>query len=171
MTLDERCQQIEFLATDVDGVLTDGGIILNNEGVESKRFHIRDGLGFKLWRQAGFRCGVITGRNSQVVRLRAQEIGFDIVRQGIDNKQAVVEDLLKQFNLKPQQLAYIGDDLVDLPVIRMAGLGIAVADAAEEVKAAANYVTHAAGGEGAAREVVELLLKAKRVWQNLIQTF
>lgn len=171
MTLDQRCQEIELLVTDVDGVLTDGGIILNNEGVESKNFHIRDGLGFKLWRQAGFRGGIITGRNSQVVRLRAQEMGLDIVRQGIDDKLTVAEELLKQLGLSPQQLAYVGDDLVDLPVIRMAGLGIAVADAAEEVRSAADYVTKARGGQGAVREVVELILKSKKVWQDIIQTF
>lgn len=171
MTLEERCHQIELLLTDVDGVLTDGGIILNNEGVETKCFHIRDGLGLKLWRQAGFRCGIITGRNSQVVRLRAQEIGIDIVRQGIDDKQAVAEELLKQFGLSPRQLAYIGDDLVDLPVIRLAGLGIAVADAAEECRAAADYVTKLSGGRGAVREVVEVILKSKKMWQDIIQTF
>ena len=171
MTLEERCQEIELLLTDVDGVLTDGGIILNNEGVETKCFHIRDGLGLKLWRQAGFRCGIITGRNSQVVRLRAQEIGIDIVRQGIDDKQAVVDELLKQLGLSPSQLAYVGDDLIDLSVIRMAGLGIAVADAADECRAAAHYVTKLPGGRGAVREVVEVILKSKKVWQDIIQTF
>ena len=171
MTLEQRCQSIELLLTDVDGVLTDGGVILNNEGVESKQFHIRDGLGFRLWRQAGFKCGLITGRNSQVVRLRAQELSMDIVRQGILDKATVAEEVLKEHGLKPEQLAYVGDDLIDLGLIRLAGLGIAVADAAEEVKAAADYVTKAPGGKGAIREVIEMILKAKKVWNDIIQTF
>ncbi|PQO32160.1 phenylphosphate carboxylase subunit delta [Bremerella cremea] len=171
MNLEQKCQAIELLITDVDGVLTDGGVILNNEGVESKQFHIRDGFGLRLWRQAGFKCGVITGRNSQVVRLRAQELGMDIVRQGIQDKATVAEELLQKFNLQPKQLAYVGDDLIDLGVIRLAGLGIAVADAADEVKAAADYTTKTPGGKGAIREVVELILKAKKVWNDIIQTY
>ncbi|GAA4431808.1 KdsC family phosphatase [Bremerella cremea] len=171
MNLEQRCQSIELLLTDVDGVLTDGGVILNNEGVESKQFHIRDGLGFRLWRQAGFKCGLITGRNSQVVRLRAQELSMDVVRQGIHDKATVAEEVLKQYGLQPEQLAYVGDDLIDLGVIRLAGLGIAVADAADEVKSAADYVTKTPGGRGAIREVIEVILKAKKVWNDIIQTF
>lgn len=171
MNLEQKCRAIELLITDVDGVLTDGGVILNNEGVESKQFHIRDGFGLRLWRQAGFQCGIITGRNSQVVRLRAQELGIDIVRQGIQDKAPVAEELLHKFNLKPEQLAYVGDDLIDLGVIRLAGLGIAVADAVDEVKAAADYTTKTPGGKGAIREVVELILKAKKVWNDIIQTY
>ncbi|PQO31285.1 phenylphosphate carboxylase subunit delta [Blastopirellula marina] len=171
MNLEQRCQAVELLLTDVDGVLTDGGVILNNEGVESKQFHIRDGLGFKLWRQAGFKCGVITGRNSQVVRLRAQELNLDIVRQGITDKGTVAQEVLKKFNLEPQQLAFVGDDLIDLGAIRLAGLGIAVADAVEEVKEAADYVTKTPGGKGAIREVIEMILKAKKVWNDIIHTY
>lgn len=171
MNLEQRCQAVELLLTDVDGVLTDGGVIINNEGVESKQFHIRDGLGFKLWRQAGFKCGVITGRNSQVVRLRAQELSLDIVRQGITDKGTVAQEVLKKFNLEPQQLAFVGDDLIDLGAIRLAGLGIAVADAVEEVKQAADYVTKTPGGKGAIREVIEMILKAKKVWNDIIHTY
>lgn len=171
MNLEQKCQGVELLLTDVDGVLTDGGVILNNEGVESKQFHIRDGFGLRLWRQAGFKCGIVTGRNSQVVRLRAQELGIEIVRQGIQDKTTVVEEILKQHNLEPEQLAYVGDDLIDLGTIRLAGLGIAVGDAVEEVKSAADYTTKALGGKGAIREVVELILKAKKVWNDIIQTY
>ena len=171
MNLEQKCRQIELLITDVDGVLTDGGVILSNEGVESKQFHIRDGFGLRLWRQAGFHCGIITGRNSQVVRLRAQELGIDIVRQGVLEKAPVAEELLQKFNLQPEQLAYVGDDLIDLSVIRLAGLGVAVADAVDEVKAAADYTTKTPGGKGAIREVVELILKAKKVWNDIIQTY
>ena len=171
MNLEQKCQGVELLLTDVDGVLTDGGVILNNEGVESKQFHIRDGFGLRLWKQAGFKCGIVTGRNSQVVRLRAQELGIEIVRQGIQDKATVVEEILKKHNLQPQQLAYVGDDLIDLGTIRLAGLGIAVGDAADEVKSAADYTTKALGGKGAIREVVELILKAKKVWNDIIQTY
>ncbi|PQO46398.1 KdsC family phosphatase [Blastopirellula marina] len=171
MNLEQKCQGVELLLTDVDGVLTDGGVILNNEGVESKQFHIRDGFGLRLWKQAGFKCGIVTGRNSQVVRLRAQELGIEIVRQGIQDKATVVEEILKQNNLQPAQLAYVGDDLIDLGTIRLAGLGIAVGDAVDEVKSAADYTTKALGGKGAIREVVELILKAKKVWNDIIQTY
>lgn len=171
MSLEQKCQAIELLLTDVDGVLTDGGVILNNEGVESKQFHIRDGLGFKLWRQAGFKCGLITGRNSQVVRLRAQELSMDIVRQGITDKATVAQEVLKKFNLEPEQLAFVGDDLIDLGAIRLAGLGVAVADAVDEVKDAADYTTKKPGGKGAIREVIEVILKAKKVWNDIIHTY
>jgi len=171
MTLDHRCQSIELLLTDVDGVLTDGGVILGNDGMESKQFHIRDGLGFRLWKKANFRCGIITGRNSQVVRLRAQELGLDVVRQGIDDKLQVAREILEQYQLEPHQLAYIGDDLIDLGVIRFAGLGVAVADGAEDVRQAAQYVTTLPGGRGAVREAIELILKSKKVWTDLIQSF
>jgi len=171
MSLADSCQSIELLLTDVDGVLTDGGVIINNEGVESKQFNIRDGLGLRLWQKAGFRCGIITGRNSQVVRLRSQELRMDVVRQGIEKKLKVAEEILLQFGLEPKNLAYVGDDLIDLGVIRMAGLGIAVADAAEEVRNEADHVTSLAGGKGAIREVVELILKSKKIWQDLVQTF
>lgn len=171
MKLEERCKSIELIVSDVDGVLTDGGVLLDNEGIEAKQYHIRDGLGVKVWRKAGFRFGIITGRNSQTVRLRSSELGIDVVRQGVEDKLSVANDLLEQFGLTSQQLAYIGDDLPDLSVVRMAGLGVAVQDAAAELREAADYVTQARGGCGAVRELVELILKAQGRWADIVRSF
>src|SRR4051812_24180064 len=111
MKLSERCQAVELLLADVDGVLTDGGIVLDNQGIETKRFHIRDGLGIKLWQQAGNTFGLITGRSSHIVKVRAAELGINFVRQGVDQKLAVAREIMAGLNLQPQQVCYIGDDL------------------------------------------------------------
>jgi 3-deoxy-D-manno-octulosonate 8-phosphate phosphatase (KDO 8-P phosphatase) len=171
MKLAERCAAIELLLTDVDGVLTDGGVFLDNQGVESKCFNIRDGLGVRLWQNSGGLAGIVTGRSSQIVKLRAAELDMEIVRQGVKEKLPVVEEILATLKLQPEQLAYIGDDLPDVPAIRYAGLGIAVADAPEEVRGAADYVTSVPGGGGAVREVVELLLKNTGKWESVIEKF
>jgi 3-deoxy-D-manno-octulosonate 8-phosphate phosphatase (KDO 8-P phosphatase) len=171
MKLAERCAAIELLLTDVDGVLTDGGVIIDNQGVESKCFNIRDGLGVRLWQNSGGLAGIVTGRSSQIVKLRAAELDMEIVRQGVKEKLPVVEEILASLKLRPEQLAYIGDDLPDVPAIRYAGLGIAVADAPEEVRGAADYVTSVPGGGGAVREVVELLLKNTGKWETVIEKF
>jgi YrbI family 3-deoxy-D-manno-octulosonate 8-phosphate phosphatase len=171
MHLTDRCRQIELILSDVDGVLTDGGIWYDNQGVELKGFHIRDGLGIKLWQRAGFRFGVLTARTSHIVKLRAQELGIDIVRQGFENKLPVALDILREQRLAAEQVCYIGDDLTDLPLVRHVGLGVAVADAASEVRAAAGYITNAPGGRGAVRELVELVLKAKSRWEDVIQRY
>jgi YrbI family 3-deoxy-D-manno-octulosonate 8-phosphate phosphatase len=171
MHLTDQCRHIELLLSDVDGVLTDGGIWYDNQGVELKGFHIRDGLGIKLWQRAGFRFGVLTARTSHIVKLRAQELGIEIVRQGFENKLPVALDILREQRLVPEQVCYIGDDLTDLPLVRHVGLGVAVADAATEVRAAAAYITSATGGRGAVRELVELVLKAKGRWEDVIQRY
>jgi 3-deoxy-D-manno-octulosonate 8-phosphate phosphatase (KDO 8-P phosphatase) len=171
MKLAERCAAIELLLTDVDGVLTDGGVIIDNQGVESKCFNIRDGLGIRLWQNSGGLAGIVTGRSSQIVKLRAAELDMEIVRQGVKEKLPVVEEILASLKLRPEQLAYIGDDLPDVPAIRFAGLGIAVADAPEEVRGAGDYVTSVPGGGGAVREVVELLLKNTGKWETVIEKF
>ncbi|MFI4875989.1 MAG: KdsC family phosphatase [Blastopirellula sp. JB062] len=171
MKIEERCKSIELIVSDVDGVLTNGGVWLDNEGIEAKQYHIRDGLGVKVWRKAGYRFGIITGRNSQTVRLRSSELGIDVVRQGVEEKLSVAKDLLEQYGLSSDQLAYIGDDLPDLSVIRFCGLGVAVQDAAAEVREAAAYVTQAAGGQGAVRELVELILKAQGRWADIVRSF
>jgi YrbI family 3-deoxy-D-manno-octulosonate 8-phosphate phosphatase len=171
MELAARCRRIELLLSDVDGVLTDGGIVFDNQGIEIKRFHIHDGLGVKLWQRAGFRFGMITGRSSHIVKLRAAELGVEIVRQGFETKLPTVRDLVRELNLKPEQVAFIGDDLPDMPVLRWVGLGAAVANAAAEVKQAAHVVTERAGGQGAVRELIETILKAKERWEELIEHY
>lgn len=171
MKVAQRCQTIELLLCDVDGVLTDGRVILDNQGIETKQFHIRDGLGIRLWQRAGGKFGLITGRSSNVVKLRAVELDIQIVRQGADDKLAVAQSILAELKLKPEQVGYIGDDLPDLAVVRYVGLGVAVADACPELKQAAHHVTTAAGGFGAVREMVELVLKSQRRWDDAIAGF
>jgi 3-deoxy-D-manno-octulosonate 8-phosphate phosphatase (KDO 8-P phosphatase) len=171
MKLAARCAAIRLLLTDVDGVLTDGGVVLDNQGVESKCFNIRDGLGVRLWQQAGGQAGIVTGRSSQIVNFRAAELDMDVVRQGVADKLAEVQAIAATLKLQPQEIAYVGDDLPDIPSIRHAGLGIAVADAPEEVRDAADYVTSVPGGRGAVREVVELMLKNTGKWESVISKF
>jgi len=167
----ERCQPIELILSDVDGVLTDGGIILDNAGIETKRFHVRDGLGIKLWQKAGYRFGLITVRSSHVVKMRMAELGIDMIRQGADDKLTTARSMLAELGLRPEQACYVGDDLPDLPVALSVGLAVAVADACEELRAAAHYVTRLPGGAGAVRESVEMILKAQRRWEDLIQSY
>jgi 3-deoxy-D-manno-octulosonate 8-phosphate phosphatase (KDO 8-P phosphatase) len=167
----DACRRVELILSDVDGVLTDGGIWYDNQGVELKAFHIRDGLGIKLWQRAGFRFGVLTARTSHIVKLRAGELGIDLVRQGFEDKLPAAEELIRDCRLTPQQVCYIGDDLTDLPVIRFVGLGAAVADATEEVRSGAAIVTQLPGGRGAVRELIETILKAKGRWDDAIQRY
>ncbi len=166
----ERAKPIRLLLSDVDGVLTDGSIILDNQGIESKQFHVRDGLGIKLWQKAGFAFGILTARNSQIVKLRAAELGIDIVRQGFSEKLPVAREIMKSLKVSPEEVCYIGDDLQDLPVMYEVGLSAAVSDAATEVRNSATWITTASGGRGAVRELVERLLKAKGRWEEFLPT-
>lgn len=159
------------MLADVDGVLTDGRIIVSNQGIETKQFHIRDGMGIRLWHKAGYRFGVISLRSSQVVKMRAAELDIGIVRQGAIDKLTTTLEILAETGLTTQQVCYIGDDLPDLPVIRAVGLGVAVADGCAEVRQAAAYVASEPGGRGAVREVIELVLKAQGRWDDVIQTY
>jgi YrbI family 3-deoxy-D-manno-octulosonate 8-phosphate phosphatase len=169
--MEQRCQPIELLLADVDGVLTDGRVVVNNQGIETKQFHIRDGMGIRLWQKAGYRFGVVSLRSSQIVKMRAAELDISIVRQGAIDKLATTLEILAEHGLSPQQVCYIGDDLPDLRVVRAVGLGVAVADACPELREAAGYVTQLAGGNGAVREVVELILKAQQRWDDVIQAY
>ncbi len=171
MTLEPRCESIELILADVDGVLTDGRVVIDNQGIETKQFHIRDGMGIRLWQKAGYRFGVVTSRSSQVVKMRAAELGIGIVRQGTSDKLSTVLEILGELRLAPSQACYIGDDLPDLPAVRAVGLGVAVADACPDLREAAHYVTSLPGGAGAVREVVELVLKAQRRWDDVIQPY
>ncbi len=148
--------------------MTDGAIILDNQGIETKVFHVRDGLGIKLWQKAGFTFGILSARNSQAVKLRAQELGIEIVRQGFAEKLPIARETFKLAKVTPEEVCYIGDDLQDLAVMYEVGLPVAVADAASEVRQAAAWVTTAAGGRGAVRELIERLLKAKGRWEECL---
>jgi len=167
-TLRERCAAIDLLVVDVDGVLTDGGIAYTANGVEVKRFHVRDGSGLKCWEQAGKAAGLITGRTSPAVELRAKEVGVGFVIQGAANKLAALRRLLGEAGVTAERTCYVGDDLPDLPPLRNCGLAAATADACAEVRADAHYVTQAPGGHGAVREVIELILRCQGRWQPLV---
>ena len=167
----DRARKIQLILSDVDGVLTNGGIVFNNQGVELKQFHIRDGLGIRIWQRVGGKFGLITGRTSQIVKQRAAELGIEIVRQGFEQKWPAAEEVMQSLGFTPDQVCFIGDDLPDLPVIRRVGLGVAVADAAPEVCAAANFVTTAAGGQGAVRELIEKILKSQGRWDEVVEKY
>jgi len=171
LNLAEKCSAIRLLLSDVDGVLTDGRLILDNQGIESKQFHIRDGQAVRLWQQNGHTFGIVTARNSQAVKLRSAELNIEIVRQGVQNKLAVVREIADELEMQLTEVCYVGDDLPDLAPVQSVGLGVAVADAAQEIRDAAGYVTSQAGGQGAIREVVELLLKNTGRWDTTIRKF
>jgi YrbI family 3-deoxy-D-manno-octulosonate 8-phosphate phosphatase len=171
MKTEDRCKKVELILSDVDGVLTDGGLIFDNQGIEIKRFHVRDGLGIKLWRRGGFRFGVLTSRTSHIVKLRASELGVDVVRQGFEEKLSIAHEIAGEFGLTMEQICYIGDDLPDLPVMRAVGLAIAVADASDEVRGVAHHVTKLPGGQGAVREAIEYITKAKGLWGDWINKY
>ncbi|MFM9059455.1 MAG: KdsC family phosphatase [Planctomycetaceae bacterium] len=165
--LDSRLAQVELLLLDVDGVLTDGGVTLGPDGGESKTFHIRDGLGLRLWQRAGYRAGIVTGRTSRAVERRAAELGIDLVRQGVTDKGAAVTELAAACGLDLARTAFMGDDLPDLAALARCGVALAPADACAEVRAAAALVTGAPGGRGAVREAVERMLRARGAWEAL----
>ncbi len=171
MNLTEKCAAVRLILSDVDGVLTDGRLILDNQGNESKQFHIRDGQGIRLWQQNGYPFGIVTSRSSQVVKLRAAELDIEIVRQGAKDKLTAVRQIATELKLELGQIGYVGDDLLDLAAIQSVGLGVAVADAAEEVRHAAAYVTSQPGGQGAIRELIELILKNTNRWETTIRKY
>lgn len=171
MLLHDRCRQIDLLLMDVDGVLTDGSIVYSDSGAETKAFHVRDGGAVKLWTLAGKTAGILSGRKSTIVERRARETGVSLVLQGVDNKGAAFETLLREQNLRPEQVCFVGDDIVDLPVLRRCGLAVVVADGCPEARAHAHYVTRTPGGRGAIREVVEWLLRAQGRWQEVVGRF
>ncbi len=167
----ERAKRIRLLLLDVDGVLTDGQLAFDGGGREIKFFHIRDGQGIRLLQQAGIEVGIVTGRKSKAVDLRARELGINLVFQKARDKARVLEDILRKENLQAEQVCYVGDDLVDLAILSCVGLAVAVADAAPEVKALAHYTTRFSGGRGAVREVCEKILKIQGKWEEIIENY
>lgn len=160
-------KKIKLLILDVDGVLTDGSIILDNSGNELKSFHVRDGHGVKMLLQAGIHVALITGRQSEVVVKRAHELGIVDVFQKCYDKRVAYDELARKYSLDDSEIAYIGDDIVDIPVLKRSGLSVVVADADAETKAFARFITSKAGGRGAVREFCDLLLKAQGLWKDL----
>jgi 3-deoxy-D-manno-octulosonate 8-phosphate phosphatase (KDO 8-P phosphatase) len=166
--LTERAKRTKLLILDVDGVLTDGRIILDSEENELKSFHVRDGHGIKMLIKVGIQVAIVTGRYSVVVTRRAQELGIAEVYQRCHIKTVALDHILEKFGLREEEVAYMGDDIVDIPIFRRVGLSIAVNDAADEAKEHAIMITRERGGKGAVREVCDFLLKAKGLWEPLI---
>lgn len=163
-----RCRALRLVLSDVDGVLTDGTVLLLPDGREAKAFHIRDGLGMVLARRAGLKIGLLSGRSSETVTARAAELHLDVVRQGVSDKRAAFEEILREQGLRPQEVAYIGDDVNDLSVLTEVGLSGAPADAVFEVRSQAFMVMDARGGQGCLREFLEAILKARGQWESLL---
>lgn len=170
MKLEQRMPGIKLILSDVDGVMTSGGITYDNQGVETKTFHVRDGMGIKLWQRTGYRFGIITARSSHIVKLRMDELGVDLIRQGAEKKLDVANEIMKEMSLSFEQICYIGDDLTDLALLQNVGLSASVSDGAPEVKKSVHLVTKAPGGHGAIRELVEAILKGQNRWQELVQS-
>ena len=169
--VERRAARVRLLLLDCDGVLTDGRITPVEGGEELKSFHTHDGHGLVMLHRAGLRSGIISGRTSRLVELRAADLGVSFVRQGALDKIGVFESLLAEAGVEPEGAAYVGDDVVDIPLMRRCGLGVAVADATPDTRAAAHYVTGAPGGFGAVREVCELILKAQGRWEELMKRY
>jgi len=165
--IQERASRIKLLLMDCDGVLTDGRVWLFENGEEQKGFHTRDGLGIELWHRAGLKSGIISGRNSSAVERRAQGLGMAFVVQGVTEKVQAFTQTVTQAGVTNEEVAFIGDDLNDIPLMMRSGFGVAVADAAVEARERAHYVTKLNGGQGAVREVIELILKAQGRWDAL----
>jgi len=168
----KRAKQIKVVLMDVDGTITDGSVTLlsqpDGSAIEIKTFSAHDGQGMTLARTAGLQLGVITGRESAALRRRMKEMGVAFVYEKQPNKIPAYEEILGKAGVTEAQVAYLGDDLPDLPLLRRVGLAVAVGDAALEVKLAAHYVTKAKGGNGAARELIELILKSQGIWEEMI---
>jgi 3-deoxy-D-manno-octulosonate 8-phosphate phosphatase (KDO 8-P phosphatase) len=170
-TVAEKAARVQLLLFDVDGVLTDGKITVHPDGSESKVFDIRDGTGIVLAHMAGLRTGLLSGRASASTSHRAAQLGIHLVRQNLAAKLRTYLEVLREERLTDAEVAFMGDDLLDLPVLARAGLGAAPADAVAEVRSQVDWVSEARGGQGAARELVELVLRAQRRWEGIIERY
>ena len=169
--IERRASRIKLLLMDCDGVLTDGRLMLLENGDEQKLFNVRDGLGLFLFHRAGLRSGVISGRSSSFVERRVRASGINYLRQGSHDKIRDFKELLAEAIVEESEVAFVGDDLADIPLLRRVELAVAVKDAVAETRAAAHYVTQQPGGHGAVREVVELILKAQGRWLESVENF
>jgi 3-deoxy-D-manno-octulosonate 8-phosphate phosphatase (KDO 8-P phosphatase) len=169
--IERRAARIRLLLMDCDGVLTDGRITLLTDGDEEKSFHTRDGHGIVLLHRAGLRSGIISGRTSTLVERRARELGMAYVKQGTWDKIKEFEEVLSQAGVDEEEVAFIGDDVTDIPLMQRSAFAVAVADAVEETRMAAHYVTQLPGGFGAVREICELILKSQGRWDDLMQRY
>jgi 3-deoxy-D-manno-octulosonate 8-phosphate phosphatase (KDO 8-P phosphatase) len=167
----EKIRQLKLLILDVDGVLTDGRLFFDHQGNEYKCFHARDGHGLKLLRQTGVEVAVISGRNSKSVALRMQSLGIAYVYQGHENKRAAFAEILENLKLSPEQVAHVGDDVLDLPIMTQVGFAVAVQDANFAVKRYAHWCTQTPGGQGAVREVCDLIMQVQGHFDDVLQAY
>jgi 3-deoxy-D-manno-octulosonate 8-phosphate phosphatase (KDO 8-P phosphatase) len=170
MSLD-KLKRIKLLLLDVDGVLTDGSIIYHDTGEETKVFHIKDGLGIRMLMDAGIEVGIVTGRTSKALRHRCENLGISLVFDQVRDKTGLLEVVSREKGVKAEHIAFVGDDLVDIPLMKRVGLSVAVADAHETVLEHADMVTAAQGGAGAVRELCEAILKAQGLWEKILARF
>lgn len=172
-TLRSRAKKIRLIGMDVDGVLTNGGVILLDSGEEVKPWHVRDRFGFVLARLSGFPFlfAWISGREASTVRRTAKELKIDALALGVKDKLRAYTDIKRRLNVKDDETAFIGDDLMDLPILRRVGLSCCPRDASEDIRARVNYVTGAMGGCGVFREVLELILNSKNLWKDLVERY
>ena len=168
MSVEERARRIRLLLFDVDGVLTDGVVVMHADGSESKGFHIKDGAAIVWAQRAGVQVGLLSARSSGATTHRAAQLAVRIVQQGVTSKASAFDQILRTSGLSEDAVAYMGDDLLDLPVLRRAGFSAAPSDAAPEVREAVHWVSTAAGGRGAARELIELVLRAQDRWAAVV---
>ncbi|OPY13498.1 MAG: 3-deoxy-D-manno-octulosonate 8-phosphate phosphatase KdsC [Syntrophus sp. PtaB.Bin001] len=166
-----KIRKIKLLILDVDGVLTDGRIIIDDDGNESKHFDVKDGHGLKLIMRYGIDVVLLTGRSSAVVKHRADDLGIREVYQGVLKKLEFFQTYIEEKKLDPENVGYIGDDVVDIPVLRRTGFSVAVSDASAEVKEVADYVTERPGGRGAVREICDLMLKVQGKWDEVARRY
>lgn len=160
-----KAARVRLFLIDVDGVLSDGGIVYDGDGRETKRFHVRDGHGIKMLQRAGVEVGILSGRSSEAVSVRARELGISLVRQGAFDKVEAWREILRAKGVPAEQTAYVGDDIVDLPLLRSVGFAATVSDAEEYVVSAADYVSSRPGGHGAVREIIEFVLRSSGAWE------
>jgi 3-deoxy-D-manno-octulosonate 8-phosphate phosphatase (KDO 8-P phosphatase) len=168
MTLEDRARRIRLVLFDVDGVLTDGVVVMHADGSESKGFHIKDGAAIVWAQRAGVQVGLLSARSSGATTHRAAQLAVRIVQQGVTSKASAFDTILKSSGFTEEAVCYMGDDLLDLPVLERVGLSAAPADAAREVRQRVHWVSEAAGGRGAARELIELVLRAQGCWDEIV---
>ncbi len=169
--IEKKLTSIKLLLLDVDGVLTPGDVVYDDDGRQIKSFNVKDGLGLRLLKAAGIEVGVVTGRRSQALYHRCKDLDITLIFDHIKDKVAVLEELRQKRPYHPENIAYVGDDLPDLPIMKRVGLAVAVADACEPVRVCADIITGAAGGAGAVREVCEQILKSQGRWEKSIKYF
>ncbi len=169
--LKQKIRKIKLVLLDVDGVLTDGGIYIDNRGNELKKFNVKDGSGISMAIHSGIQVGIITGRKSRIVKKRAKELRIKLLFQGVKKKHYILEKIINSLNINKDEIAYIGDDVIDLNIMKRVGLSITVMDGHKEVKKVADIILQHKGGDGAVREFMDILLKEKGLWEKGFQRY